>query len=154
MKPLDRLDEHLPEHGRGSSKWLGAADAGFMIVPDVLLAKQSELGLGATEFVVLLQVLSFWWASERPAFPPSNIIARRMKVEQRTVQRGISRLEALGLIKRERRSGQDGKAIRVLTFDGLVKRLQESVDADPVLNRRAKTRRAARQSDTHNELSA
>ncbi len=134
------MDSDFPLTGRGSAKWNGAADAGFTIVPDALIHKQAKLGLSATELVVLLQIISFWWAADRPPFPSTTTIASRMGVEVRTVQRAIRALLKSGLIDRDLRPGRDGKAVRVLTLDSLVMRLNQQVAADPVLSTKARTR--------------
>jgi Mn-dependent DtxR family transcriptional regulator len=50
--------------------------------------------------VVLLNLTLFWWFRDQPPFPRSSIIARRMGVSARTVQRVFKKLERLGYIRR------------------------------------------------------
>lgn len=105
--------------GNAYEKWGDALNAGFQLVPDVLLKQQSRLGLNPVDLVVLLNVLMHWWFAEQLPFPKSSLIARRMDVGQRTVQRSFKRLEQLGLIERVKGSSDTTK------FDpsGLVRRL-------------------------------
>jgi Helix-turn-helix domain len=86
--------------GTAYEKWGDALNAGFQLVPDVLLKHQSRLGLSPVDLAVLLNVLMHWWFAEQLPFPETFLIARRMGVGQRTVQRSLQRLEQLGLIER------------------------------------------------------
>ncbi|MBB3938109.1 helix-turn-helix domain-containing protein [Aureimonas phyllosphaerae] len=82
------------------TKWGDAAVAGFQAVPDLLFKHQKTLGITATEMVVLLNVLMHWWYATKKPFPRPTTIATRMGIAVRTVQRAISRLEEIGLLKR------------------------------------------------------
>src|SRR5690242_18577325 len=93
---------------RGSAKWGEARLAGFQAVPDVLFIKQQALGLDPLDVVVLLNLTLFWWFRDQPPFPRSSIIARRMGVSARTVQRVFKKLERLGYIRRGQWRDQDG----------------------------------------------
>src|SRR4051794_11793815 len=91
-----------PRASAVTAKWGEAADAGFQLLPDVLLKNQSLLGLTATELVVLINITMHWWYPAQKPFPRSTTIAQRMGVDARTVQRAIGRLTELGLIRRTR----------------------------------------------------
>ncbi|WP_434056202.1 helix-turn-helix domain-containing protein [Roseibium sp.] len=86
---------------RATTKWKEAGEAGFQVLPDLLLKKQSELGLSATDLVVLINVTMHWWYREQRPFPRTTTIASRMGVDNRTVQRSMKKLTQLGLMKRE-----------------------------------------------------
>ena len=108
------------------AKWGEAVNAGFQIVPDMLLKHQRHLDLGATDMVVLLNLAMHWWFPERHPYPRSTTIARRMGVSARTVQRALDRLTELGLIERvrdasNRDSDYPSTAIRLT---GLVRKLE------------------------------
>lgn len=107
-----------------TAKWGVAADAGFQMVPDVLLKCQAVLGLSATELVVLLNLMMHWWYPEQKPFPRSNTIAERMNIKVRSVQRAMARLRELGLIKREKIAGETGERT-VIDLGRLVARLGE-----------------------------
>lgn len=107
-----------------TAKWGVAADAGFQMVPDVLLKSQATLGLSATELVVLLNLMMHWWYPEQKPFPRATTIAERMDIEVRSVQRAMARLRDLGLIKREKIATEAGERT-VIDMAGLVARLGE-----------------------------
>lgn len=106
-------------------KWQGAVTegSGFVAVPMALLRLQSKYGLTATELLVLINLLAHWWDASRAVFPRVSIIAKRMDVDVRTVQRCVQKLEKKGLLGRDRM--EDGR--RVFTFDVLAKRLAKDV---------------------------
>jgi hypothetical protein len=121
--------------GNAHEKWGDALNAGFQLVPDVLLKHQDRLGLTPVDLVVLLNVLMHWWFADQLPFPKTALIARRMGVGQRTVQRSLQRLEQRGLI--ERVKGQKpGDATR---FDpsALAHRLVPLAQRDPGYRERA-----------------
>lgn len=106
-------------------KWQGAVTdgSGFVAVPMALLRLQSKYDLTATELLVLVNLLAHWWEPDRPVFPRNTIIAKRMGVEPRTVQRATKTLESKGLLQRGKAA--DGR--RVFLFDGLAKRLARDI---------------------------
>lgn len=110
-----------------SAKWQGAVTkgSGFVAVPMALLRLQTRYDLSATEMLVLINFLAHWWDADRPVFPRSTTIARRMGIEVRTVQRATSKMEKAGLIKR----GIDASGRRIFSFEGLVAKLVRDVPA-------------------------
>ena len=107
--------------GAAYAKWGDALNAGFQLVPDILLKHQDRLGLNANDLVVLLNVLMHWWYAEKLPFPRTTLIAGRMGVGQRTVQRSLKRLEELALI--ERVKGPERNSVTQFNPSGLVRRL-------------------------------
>ncbi|MFD2260669.1 helix-turn-helix domain-containing protein [Chelativorans composti] len=75
---------------------------GVQAVPDILLKQQGAMGLSATDLVVLLNILMYWWYVEQKPYPRPTTIAKRMDVNVRTVQRSLQRMEELGLIVRSK----------------------------------------------------
>ena len=69
-------------------------------MPDLLLKNQTKLGLSATDLVVLINVLMHWWYADKKPLPRPTIIAKRMGVTVRTVQRSIAHMEEIGLLMR------------------------------------------------------
>jgi len=127
MTNPDILREAQTPTGRSSAvtaKWAEAADAGFQVLPDVLLKNQSDLGIAATELVVLINLTMHWWYPTQKPFPRSTTIARRMGVDVRTVQRSLNRLTALGLIQRIKVKTETGDSI-VIDLGGLVSKLRK-----------------------------
>lgn len=108
---------------RTKEKWQKAADAGFQMLPDILLKKQFELGLSPTEMLVLLNITMHWWYADQRPFPRTTTIAKRMGVDERTVQRAMRRLINLGLLEKEKEETQGGAQREVCDLSGLVERL-------------------------------
>jgi hypothetical protein len=46
---------------RAADKWQEAAKAGFQLLPDLLLRHQADLGLTATDLVVLINLTMHWF---------------------------------------------------------------------------------------------
>ena len=114
-------------------KWGDAIDAGFQIVPDVLFKHQKQLGLTAQDVVILLNISLHWWAAQEKPFPRTSVIAARMGVSTRTVERRMAALEAMGLMKRQgsEKLGQ-GPVIRRIDLSGLARRLQQLARQEPI----------------------
>jgi hypothetical protein len=112
------------------AKWGQAANAGFQLLPDVLLKNQSVLGLTAIELVVLINLTMHWWYPTQKPFPRSTTIAERMGVDVRSIQRALSRLSQLGLIERKKVKTEAGEST-VIDLDGLVKQLRKLAVRDP-----------------------
>jgi len=122
--------------GRGSAKWGDARLAGFQPVPDVLFIKQQALGLDPLDVVVLLNLTLFWWFRDQPPFPRSSIIAQRMGVSARTVQRVFKKLERLGYIRRGQWRDGNGDTKPAMYLDGLLEALAKVAGSDPILRKR------------------
>ena len=121
---------------RGTANWGDAAVAGFQVVPDVLLINQARLRLTATDMVVLLNVCSYWWSRDQLPFPRAKIIAARMGLDVRSVQRSLRNLLKRGLVMRQRVTRLDGAVVRALRLDPLIEKLDLYTRADPVLSAR------------------
>lgn len=106
-------------------KWQGAVTegSGFVAVPLALLRLQSRYDLTPTELLVLVNLLAHWWEPDRPVYPRSTTIAKRMGVDTRTIQRATNKLERKGLL--ERGKLDDGR--RIFKFDCLAKRLSRDI---------------------------
>ena len=131
---------------------------GFCIVPSLLLRAQNRLGLNPTQLAVLMQLCEFWWDSERKPYPSKALLAERLGLSPRQVQRYIAELETAGLVKRiERRALHGGKKTNVYDLGGLVDRLQKlepefrQVDEGAKKTRREVSRRGYRSSLSINE---
>ena len=98
---------------------------GFTAVPDILLKRMGKLNLSSTEFVVLIQVLSFWWFSDQMPFPSKKKIALGIGCSEKTVQKTMARLEKLNFIKRiERRKDADRSDSNLYDFSPLIEHLK------------------------------
>ena len=120
----------------GSKKWGVAALGGFQPVPHVLLMKQCELGLDSLDMVVLLNLTSYWWYRGQPPYLRTNLIAGRVGVSSRTVQRVIRKLQHNGYVRREKWTDAKGVTRPAIFFEGLIDKLAELTRADPILQER------------------
>lgn len=123
------MEEQVHDAWRPQAKW-GAAvaggETGFHVVPDVLVRGQSTLGITATELVVVLNLLLHWWKADSFPHPRPSVIAKRMGVSTRTVERAIQSLEDKGLIRRLPPEKKDaGPTVRRFDMSGLVKAVQQ-----------------------------
>ena len=99
---------------------------GFCIVPSLLLKAQRRIGLNPSQLAVLLQLLDHWWESERRPYPGKKLLAARLGISPRQVQRHIADLEQAGLVRRTPRVGvHGGKLSNEYDLSGLVARLQQ-----------------------------
>jgi hypothetical protein len=119
-------------------KWGEGLNAGFQLLPDVLLKHQHKLGLTATDLVVLINLTMQWWYRDRHPFPKTTTIARRMGASPRTVQRSLNRLEKLGLLQKVRSPLLDQR--RAFDPSGLVERLTLLARHDPNYRERSRGR--------------
>jgi DNA-binding MarR family transcriptional regulator len=121
--------EDIAEHEvtvvkRSRQKWGTAADAGFQIIPDVLFRCQRFLELDATDVVILSNIMLHWWFEEDLPHPRPSVIARRMNVSTRTVERHIEGMEKKGLITRLPSRAKNGKTVRPFDLSRLVLQLK------------------------------
>jgi DNA replication protein DnaD len=125
-----RTMTNATEQRRAEAKWGPAGIAGLQIVPDLLLKHQTSLELTATEMLVLLNVTMHWWYPSQRPFPRSSIIARRMGVQTRTVQRAMERLRELGLVTKVKETINKDQEREVCDLSGLVSKLAELAETD------------------------
>lgn len=117
-----------PKAGRASEKKWGkqVMDLGFCIVPSLLLRAQQRLGLNPTQLAVLMQLCDFWWEDARKPHPGKKLLAERLGLSERQVQRYIAELEQAGLVERvERYAAHGGKMTNTYDLSGLVARLKK-----------------------------
>lgn len=74
--------------------------SGFVAIPMSLLRLQAELEISPTDFGVLINLLAHRWRMGEVVFPRTTIIAKRMGVTSRTVQRSTHRLFKQGYISK------------------------------------------------------
>jgi hypothetical protein len=100
-------------------------EAGWTVLPSIILEKQDALGLDAIDVNILLQLARQWWYSDNPPFPSKAAMAKCIGVDPSTIRRHIAGMEAAGFIRREKRftdrkfGGQDTNRYY---FDGLIQK--------------------------------
>lgn len=98
-------------------------EAGWTVIPSIILEKQHALELRPVDVNVLMQLLKHWWFSDKPPRPSKRTIAESMNVSESTVQRSLARMEKNGLIMREKRIDRRyGQQPNYYHFDGLIKK--------------------------------
>lgn len=117
-------------------------DAGWTVIPSVILNRQQALGLEPADVNILLHLAKYWWEKERLPIPSKKAIAECMGLSESTVQRRIASMEKSGLIKRVYRfSGKHkGQQSNAYDFTGLIK--QATSYAHEALEARESRRKA------------
>ena len=118
-------------------------DAGWTVIPSVILDRQQALGLEPVDVNILLHLAKYWWEKERLPYPSKKAIAECMGVSESTVQRRVASMEAGGLIRRVARfSGKHkGQQTNAYDFTGLIK------EATPYAKEALKARESRRKAD-------
>lgn len=108
---------------RNEAKWSPVLmDAGYTLLPSVILERQRALGLDAVDINIILHLARHWWYSENLPYPSKKTIAECMGINTSTVQRRIRALEAGGLIARKARYHQKGGQLsNYYDFEGLIR---------------------------------
>ena len=90
-----------PDNRKASERKFGkpVMELGFCIVPSLLIQAQARLGLEAQQMNILLHLLDMWWDKDSKPFPTKELIAERMGVSTKTVQRHIAAMESAGLVE-------------------------------------------------------
>jgi DNA-binding MarR family transcriptional regulator len=110
-------------------KWGGALGGGFQLIPNVLIRAQKQLGLDSVDLVVLLNLNLHWWTPAELPHPRPTVIANRMGLSKRTVERSLQRLAKLGYVERlPPLRKKDGAIVRPYRLTGLVERLRRAVE--------------------------
>jgi len=97
---------------------------GFCTVPSILFWAQGRLKLTTEQFTILLHLSDIWWDAGEAPFPTKELLATRMGVGARQVQRHLTALEKGGFIKRVPRfRGPKNQIANGYQMTGLVKKL-------------------------------
>lgn len=112
------------EFSKLEKKWTPKLmQAGWTVIPSIILEKQHTLKLKPVDVNVLLQLIKHWWFSDNPPRPSKRSIAESMGVSESTVQRSVARMENLGLIRRQKRIHKRyGQQPNSYHFEGLIKK--------------------------------
>jgi DNA-binding transcriptional ArsR family regulator len=110
--------------GFAKQRWGKAADAGYQVIPDVLIRAHQKLGLDALDVVIILNISMHWWAANDLPYPRVSVIAHRLDISPRTVQRRLDHLQDSGLLERLGPERKGGRTIRRFRLTGLVQRLE------------------------------
>lgn len=128
---------------RNEQKWTPTLlDAGWSMIPNVILERQAALQLDATDMNILLHLVRHWWFAEQLPFPSKRTIAECMGITADTVRRRIKKMEAAGYIKRIKRSDpRHGQQTNYHDLAGLIR------ECLPFAEEAIQTRQARREED-------
>lgn len=140
--------EQAQQLKRNEEKWSSILmEAGWTVVPSIILEKQHALGLDPIDINILMQLANFWWFSDNLPYPSKALLAKLINVDPSTVRRHIARMEKDGFIKREARftkrklGGQDTNKYH---FDGLIKAATPHAEEFIALREKQRAENAAR----------
>ncbi len=118
-------DSDTPASSLAVAKWGDALAMGFAIVPSALIRGQDKLGLDAVDLAILLNIIMHWWTPHEWPYPQPRVIAKRMGISTRTVERRLESLEQREfLVRHAAEKTPEGLARRRIELTGLVRRLE------------------------------
>lgn len=130
-------------------------DLGFCIVPSLLMQAQARLGINPVQFNIIMHLADIWWDAAQRPWPKKQLLAERMGMSERQVQRQIAELESAGLVQRiERTRPGRGKTSNEYDLSGLVKRLKELEPEFTEMKQENQKRRKAVALPKHRRVSA
>lgn len=120
-QPVAKRGEELKRNEQKWSKPL--MDAGWTVLPSVILDRQRALGLTATDVNILMHLAKHWWYEDNLPHPSKKAIAECMNISESTVQRRIRQMEKDGLIERIKRYNPKtrGQQTNAYDFAGLIR---------------------------------
>src|SRR3546814_12900840 len=82
----------------------------------------SDLGINPVQFNIIMHLADIWWEKEHRPWPKKQLLAERMDMSERQIQRQIAELESAGLVQRvERTRPGRGQTSNEYDLSGLVK---------------------------------
>jgi hypothetical protein len=150
--PEPQQQPTLKENERKWSKPL--MDAGYTVIPAVILDRQQALGLDPVDVNILLQLLTHWWKADNLPYPSKKSIAERIGKTEKTVQRRIAKLQHAGFVTRKPRySAAKGQLSNYYDFSGLIAAATpfalEAVERKQEIKTEAKTRAKRKRPKLH-----
>jgi hypothetical protein len=114
----------VTEAGFARSRWGDATSAGYQVVPNVLIRDYRKLELDHLDVLIVLNITMHWWAPGALPYPRLSVIAKRLGVGVRTIQRRVEKLEERKLLERLAPEKRRGATVRRFRFTGLVSTLE------------------------------
>lgn len=128
-------------------------EAGWTLVPNVLLKKQHALGLDAVDINILLQILKHWWRADEAPFPSQKTLAKLMDVDVSTVKRHLRTLRELGFIDwTKHKTKHGGNAANRYDFKGLIDKAHPFAVEENAARRKAAEERKAKKHSKRPDL--
>lgn len=108
-----------PEYGLDAKWHPDVIQEGYTVIPNILIENYSSLRLNPSEFLILVNLINYWWDAKRLPYPSVETLAERTNMSTRSVTRIITALEKRKFIKRIRRKHTSN----VYSLEPLVSRL-------------------------------
>jgi len=87
-------------------------NSGWTSVPNELLQNQAKLGLGNTEFMLVIHLISFMHHADARVYPSIKLLCERMNQDRRTIQRNLSKLVEMDILRiKVRSTGKNDKGM-------------------------------------------
>lgn len=138
-KPLVSGDQELKK--RWSPQVM---KCGWIAVPWLVVEKQADLGLSASELTLLLHLWKHWWQNEKLPFPSHASIAAAMGMTTNHIQRMTKELERRNFLEiRHRALHHGGQTSNEYSFKGLKGRLIAMAEEE-IESRQKKEEKASR----------
>lgn len=98
---------------------------GYAAIPSIMIRAQHRLGVNATQFCILVQLLEYYRTPGRDPFPTKQQLADRIGIKSSTVKSNMKALETAGLIKRvQHKTGSGDWGANTYELHGLIERMQ------------------------------
>lgn len=128
-------------------------ELGFCIVPSLLMWAQARLGINSAQFNIIMQLADIWWKPGDVPFPSKKLLADRIGLSERQIQRHIAELETAGLVQRIPRTRKGrGKTSNGYDLAGLVARLKALEPEFSQMKSENKKRRQALEMPAHKNI--
>lgn len=128
-QPSAGATEGKAERENQSRKKWGADvwSIGYTQIPSLLFRAQNRLGLSSSQLNVILHLCEHWWSADRRPYPSKSVIANRIGIDPKQVQRILSDLEKRGYIKRNSRYNGRAQTSNEFDLSGLARALKKLV---------------------------
>lgn len=114
------------------SPWGAALFGGFQRLPDALLKHQFRLELSPLDLAIVLNIALHYWAPGNLPHPTISLVAKRIGVSRRSVERRLEILESRNLVMRMHFEVSDkGKKIRRFDLSGLIAAVENYARREP-----------------------
>lgn len=119
-------------------------DAGYTVLPNAILEHQHKLGLDAVDLAIVVHLARHWWAPERLPYPGKRALAALLRVDERTIQRRIAKMEAAGLLERVERfdAASGSQRTNEYSLSGLIERAKP-LAVEMIAEKEERVRKAA-----------
>jgi hypothetical protein len=106
-------------------KWSALVmNRGFVMLPAIIVRGQRRLGLSPTQLVILLNLIDWWIHPDSIPWTSKKLLAQRIGIGERQLQRQIAQMEKIGYLQRVERVTGRGKRPNSYDLSGLVARLK------------------------------